>query len=821
MAFWNKFPYTDFHELNLDWILQRIGLVDKARVDAEAAKDAAVTAQEGAEAAQAAALASENAARLSETRTEEIYNNLGETIAPQVTSWLNANVDPVGSAVTVDKSLTIEGSAADARFTGLRIKAVREFAENSDTLESLGYGYYKVTSFTADKVLQSSDGIIIDGTGSGNNFACMDYIAIPKGMIYFAFPFYSWNIVFYDDQLNVIDTINSDSNMSSIYGKSYNNENAAYYRVGGFHAGGFSEDVDQCFAYSYNDINAYHGYDRMIPLFRNTNLDPSSPSATTLTSDFIDADVPLIIESTDSSVYRYGVYLFDENDNNISTYYLNDIIGLKVSIPSGYRIKLYVRTPSQDNIVADESVLNTIIITRAINNIGVYTHAPGSLYLGPSAVRVGPVDKQYADTDILLHCNNFTDLTYNVFLYNIPDEYRVPDLFIYAEGEDFIIPAGMWYRFVVGPRVGTSTTLDVIKNVTLTKVTKNTPENKATVSDLGKTRLMADPDTVPAYYESHMTGKNATIRSRGQSAALQFAFITDYHYGTYNNSHTSRSLLSDIVMNSKVNTVINGGDTWTSGTSAIDIGEAKKRFINGVNETIPNAPCNWYFVLGNHDNGLDYLVQGDNVTTFGPYFTTKEVQEIMGGNLTMKDCTYDPKSTDLEYYFDHDNIRVIVLNNDLVTEGSSESQYSTLVFLCEALLSMGNKTAIIVTHKFCNNQGVRYNGASLIEEILVAYNARGTYTLATNQVARFGECTGHVCLVVSGHLHEDYSGSLSDGTPVVITTSANAGAGSEQGEDRTIGTVSENAIDVFSVDTTNRMIYVTRIGYGNDRSFAY
>ena len=30
MAFWNKFPYTDFHELNLDWILQRIGLVDKA-----------------------------------------------------------------------------------------------------------------------------------------------------------------------------------------------------------------------------------------------------------------------------------------------------------------------------------------------------------------------------------------------------------------------------------------------------------------------------------------------------------------------------------------------------------------------------------------------------------------------------------------------------------------------------------------------------------------------------------------------------------------------------------------------------------------------
>lgn len=39
-------------------------------------------------------------------------------IPPVITEWLDENVTPVGSAVIVDKSLSIEGAAADAKFTG-------------------------------------------------------------------------------------------------------------------------------------------------------------------------------------------------------------------------------------------------------------------------------------------------------------------------------------------------------------------------------------------------------------------------------------------------------------------------------------------------------------------------------------------------------------------------------------------------------------------------------------------------------------------------------------------------------------------------------
>lgn len=50
--------------------------------------------------------------------TRNILFSNTSPVPPSVNSWLSENVDPVGSAVTVDKSLSIEGSAGDANVTG-------------------------------------------------------------------------------------------------------------------------------------------------------------------------------------------------------------------------------------------------------------------------------------------------------------------------------------------------------------------------------------------------------------------------------------------------------------------------------------------------------------------------------------------------------------------------------------------------------------------------------------------------------------------------------------------------------------------------------
>lgn len=55
---------------------------------------------------------------------EAVSDQIDGAVAPAVTDWLDDNVTPVGSAVVVDSSLTIEGAAADAKATGEAVKGV-------------------------------------------------------------------------------------------------------------------------------------------------------------------------------------------------------------------------------------------------------------------------------------------------------------------------------------------------------------------------------------------------------------------------------------------------------------------------------------------------------------------------------------------------------------------------------------------------------------------------------------------------------------------------------------------------------------------------
>ena len=143
MAF-NLIPYTNFHDLNLDWILDRvkemIAAKDEVVANMEAAQEAITTAQaaqEGSEAAQLAAEAAQgyaeaaatnarNSADTAENIVDTALGTIGDATSGAVADWLEENVTP-STSVVLDKSLSIKGAAADAKAAGVAVSGLRNF----------------------------------------------------------------------------------------------------------------------------------------------------------------------------------------------------------------------------------------------------------------------------------------------------------------------------------------------------------------------------------------------------------------------------------------------------------------------------------------------------------------------------------------------------------------------------------------------------------------------------------------------------------------------------------------------------------------------
>lgn len=58
------------------------------------------------------------AGQIDDVVSEQLPPLVADSVPDNVTDWLDENVDPVGSAVIVDKTLTIDGAAADAKIVG-------------------------------------------------------------------------------------------------------------------------------------------------------------------------------------------------------------------------------------------------------------------------------------------------------------------------------------------------------------------------------------------------------------------------------------------------------------------------------------------------------------------------------------------------------------------------------------------------------------------------------------------------------------------------------------------------------------------------------
>ena len=134
----------------------------------------------------------------------ELSNLLSPFIPDLVTNWLTANVNPVGSAVVVDSSLSISGAAADSKTVGTK------FDNDKSNLLAINDSRAIFTGNFINGAIRESDGVLLT-SGYEYRVASVDYFTIERNIILFVNNGYNARIAFYDDN-NALIRVDGVSN---------------------------------------------------------------------------------------------------------------------------------------------------------------------------------------------------------------------------------------------------------------------------------------------------------------------------------------------------------------------------------------------------------------------------------------------------------------------------------------------------------------------------------------------------------------------------------------------------------------------------------
>ncbi|MBR0404088.1 MAG: InlB B-repeat-containing protein [Eggerthellaceae bacterium] len=298
-----------------------------------------------------------------------------------------------------------------------------------------------------------------------------------------------------------------------------------------------------------------------------------------------------------------------------------------------------------------------------------------------------------------------------------------------------------------------------------------------------------DPAT---YWDEHLDAKCTRVNELSASvegSVPGVVFITDMHVPS--NTLVSPYLIREVLRRTDTNMVVFGGDAingQTDKTDAVDM----LRFIW---DSFPDTEV--HFVRGNHDANTE----GSNVSSKRKITADEFLEQFAGKNEDRESGSLDCCRDDSEH-----KVRYIFMDS-----GAPNSAYVTtlqLAWLKDRVLELEEGwTVLLFIHQFFKMYPGYDACGKLIKRLL-------------DQI--YDDAKAEIAGVISGHVHHDRVEFSSKGYPMISTAcDAYAKAAKADASMRRVGTTTEQAFDVISLNTKEKMVYLTRVGAGEDRAYRY
>lgn len=356
---------------------------------------------------------------------------------------------------------------------------------------------------------------------------------------------------------------------------------------------------------------------------------------------------------------------------------------------------------------------------------------------------------------------------------------------------------------------------------------------------------------VPSDWHGEIAATVNTIKGLDlpdDSQVTKFMLSSDIHYtiGFSKCSTDSIGKVSAEVMRAcDIPFFVDAGDTSTQ--SAEYMPDYFKDNIAHVLEQFSPIPRkNLLFGVGNHDGATGMKLYKGEMVYYRHQLNNEQRSEVFFGWQRESNTNKVFNSDGTYYYLDdpYTKTRYIVLNSywskwegdaDGFVRDLSYSFFHAPMFGSEQLNWFANEAldmpegygAIIVAHQASNARDFY-----LFQGIVDAYSSKGVYEgyyrgsedwQSIDISVKYRKAKGEIIAMFQGHIHQDVLHDYFVSVPCIniTTTGASWDVRDENAVTRVKGTATEFAVDTVVIDRVNRIIYLVRLGAGEDRVIHY